>query len=84
MNQLRVEIMGRGLAWLDTGTTESISEATEFVKALEKRQGLKIGCIEESAMESGFITPENLIQLGEKMKMTDYGKYIIKRALECK
>ena len=72
--------MGRGFAWLDTGTCESLSEASEFVKLLEKRQGLKIACLEEIALEKGFITANEAKKLGEDLLMTDYGKYIIKRA----
>ena len=76
--------MGRGFAWLDTGTCESLSEASEFVKLLEKRQGLKIACLEEIALEKGFITANEAKKLGEDLLMTDYGKYIIKRAQQWK
>ena len=79
-NKLKVELMGRGFAWLDTGTHDSLYEAGEFVKALENRQGLKIGCIEEVALEKGFITKSEAIKLGNKLSKTDYGKYIINRA----
>lgn len=82
--ELMVEIMGRGYAWLDTGTHDSLAEAGEFVKALEKRQGLKIGCIEENSLEQGFISKEIALQLGENLKKTDYGKYLIKRANQWK
>jgi len=81
---LKVNIMGRGYAWLDTGTHDSLAEAGEFVKALEKRQGLKIGCIEENSLEQGFITKEEALKLGEELAKTDYGKYIIKRAIQWK
>ena len=79
-NTLKLEIMGRGFAWLDTGTHDSLADATEFVKALEKRQGLQIACLEEIALERGFITKEEAIKLGNELKKTEYGKYILKRA----
>lgn len=83
-SELMINIMERGYAWLDTGTHDSLSEAGEFVKALEKRQGLKIGCIEEHCLEQGFISKEKAIQLGEELSKTDYGQYIIKRANQWK
>tara|TARA_B100000989_G_scaffold297919_1_gene285269 strand:+ start:2642 stop:3526 length:885 start_codon:yes stop_codon:yes gene_type:complete len=83
-SQLMVNIMGRGYAWLDTGTHDSLSEAGEFVKALEKRQGLKIGCIEENCLEQGFISKEEAVALGLELSKTDYGQYIIKRARQWK
>ena len=83
-NALKLEIMGRGYAWLDTGTHDSLSEAGEYVKTLEKRQGLKISCIEELAMEQGFITSEQAYNLGKKLDKTEYGRYIMKRAKEWK
>ena len=83
-SELMVNIMGRGYAWLDTGTHDSLSEAGEFVKALEKRQGLKIGCIEENSLEQGFISKEEAIALGLELSKTDYGQYIIKRARQWK
>ena len=79
---LMVNIMGRGFAWLDTGTHDSLAEAGEFVKTLEKRQGLKIGCIEESCLEQGFISKEEAFNLGKKLSKTEYGKYIMKRATQ--
>ena len=78
--QLKVEIMERGFAWLDTGTHDSLSEASEFVKALEKRQGLMIACLEEIALEQGYIDKKQVMELGKEMNKTDYGKYIINRA----
>jgi len=78
-SKLMVKIMGRGYAWLDTGTHDSLSEAGEFVKALEKRQGLKIACIEENALEQGFISTKEAIRLGEELSKTEYGQYLIKR-----
>ena len=76
--------MDRGYAWLDTGTHDSLSEAGEFVKALEKRQGLKIGCIEENCLEKGFISKEQAILLGKELEKTEYGQYLIKRAEQWK
>lgn len=81
---LKLNLMGRGYAWLDTGTHDSLSEAGEFVKALEKRQGLKIGCIEEACLENGFLSKEQAKRLGEELAKTDYGKYLIKRAIQWK
>lgn len=83
-SELMVTIMGRGYAWLDTGTHDSLSEASEFVKALEKRQGLKIACLEENALEQGFISKEGAIKLGEELSKTEYGQYIIRRASQWK
>jgi len=77
---LKVEVMEQGFAWLDTGTHESLSEAGVFVRALEKRQGLKVACLEEIAMEEGFISPEQAIELGKELSTTEYGQYIIRRA----
>ena len=83
-SDLMVTIMGRGFAWLDTGTHDSLSEASEFVKALEKRQGLKIACLEENALEQGFINKEQALLLGEELYKTEYGQYIIRRANQWK
>jgi glucose-1-phosphate thymidylyltransferase len=83
-SELMVNVMGRGYAWLDTGTHDSLAEAGEFVKALEKRQGLKIGCIEENCLEQGFITKEEAMKLGKELSKTDYGKYLVKRAKQWK
>jgi len=79
-SELMVTIMGRGYAWLDTGTHDSLSEASEFVKALEKRQGLKIACLEENVLEQGFISKQEAKKLGEELYKTEYGQYIIRRA----
>lgn len=81
---LKVEVLGRGYAWLDTGTHDSLSEAGEFVKALEKRQGLKIACIEENCLEQGFINKEEAIRLGKELSKTEYGQYLIKRGSQWK
>ncbi|MDO6803343.1 glucose-1-phosphate thymidylyltransferase RfbA [Wenyingzhuangia sp. 1_MG-2023] len=78
--QLHVEIMGRGYAWLDTGTCDSMLEASNFIHTLEKRQGLKVACIEEIAYEEGYIDKKQLLILGEEMKNNEYGQYLIRKA----
>jgi glucose-1-phosphate thymidylyltransferase len=83
-SELMVNVMGRGYAWLDTGTHDSLAEAGEFVKALEKRQGLKIGCIEENSLEQGFISKEQAMNLGNELSKTEYGQYLIKRVKQWK
>jgi len=75
---LKLEIMGRGYAWLDTGTHDSLLEASNFVQTIEKRQGLKIACIEEIAFEKGWIDKEQLVLIAEPMKSTSYGQYLLK------
>lgn len=80
--RLKVELMGRGYAWLDTGTHESMLEASTFIQTIEHRQGLKIACLEEIAYEMGYITKEKLIELAQPLKKNQYGQYIIKRANE--
>ena len=77
---LRVETMGRGFAWLDTGNHDSLLEAADFVAAFQKRQGLYVSCIEEIAYKRGFMTKEQLIALAEPLLKTDYGKYLIEVA----
>ncbi len=81
-NNLKVELMGRGYAWLDTGTHESLLEASNFIQTMEKRQGLKIACIEEIAYEMGYITDAELLELAGVLKKNSYGQYLIKRANE--
>lgn len=76
-NKLKVELLGRGMAWLDTGTPEGMLKASEFVEAVQSRQGFYISCIEEIAWRRGFITKEQLKTIGTELKMTDYGKYIL-------
>ena len=71
--------MGRGHAWLDTGTHESLLEASQFIQTVEKRQGLKIGCLEEVAFEKGFISKEKLLIQAKALKGTIYGDYLISR-----
>jgi glucose-1-phosphate thymidylyltransferase len=79
---LRVEIMGRGLAWLDTGTHDSLMEASLFISVLEKRQGLKVGCVEEIAYRGGFISKSQLLGLAAELKSNEYGRYLTKVAYE--
>ncbi|MCH7398332.1 glucose-1-phosphate thymidylyltransferase RfbA [Belliella sp. DSM 107340] len=76
---LKVELMGRGYAWLDTGTHESMMEASNFIHTIEKRQGLKVACLEEIAYEMGYISDDELLKLAEPLKKNDYGKYLIKK-----
>jgi len=79
---LKVELMGRGYAWLDTGTHESLLEASNFIQTIENRQGLKVACIEEIAYEMGYITKESLLDLAQPLKKNQYGQYLIRRANE--
>ena len=79
-NRLKVELMGRGYAWLDTGTHESLLEASNFIQTIENRQGLKVACIEEIAHEMGYITAEELLELAQPLKKNQYGQYLISRA----
>ena len=78
--ELKVELLGRGMAWLDTGTPEGMLKAAEFVEAVQSRQGFYISCIEEIAWRRGFITTEQLRTIGESLKMTDYGQYLLNLA----
>ena len=78
--RLNVERMGRGYAWLDTGTHDSLIEAAEFVRTIERRQGLKIGCPEEIAFEQGWIDAAAVRTLGEALKKTEYGQYLLRIA----
>ncbi|MCF6182119.1 glucose-1-phosphate thymidylyltransferase RfbA [Lutibacter sp.] len=74
--KLKLEVMGRGYAWLDTGTQDSLLEASNFIQTIEKRQGLKIACIEEIAFEKGYINKQQLLKLSEEYKNNQYGKYL--------
>lgn len=81
-DRLTVELMGRGYAWLDTGTHESLLEASTFIEIIERRQGLKVACIEEIAFEKGYITKEQLIELAQPLAKNQYGQYLLRRAEE--
>ena len=79
---LKVEVMGRGYAWLDTGTHESLLEASNYIQTIENRQGLKVACLEEIACQMGYISTEELLVLAEPLKKNGYGQYLIQRAKE--
>lgn len=79
-SRLKVELMGRGYAWLDTGTHESLLEASSFIQTIENRQSLKVACLEEIAYEMGYISKEKLLELAEPLKKNQYGQYLISRA----
>ena len=78
-DRLKLEQMGRGYAWLDTGTHDSLLAASEYIAVIERRQGLKVACIEEIAFDLGYITEEQLLSLAEPLKKTGYGQYLIQR-----
>jgi len=80
--QLKVEILGRGFAWLDTGTHDSLAEATSYIETIEKRQGLKVACLEGIGLRKGWITPEKLRQLAIPMLKNQYGQYLLRMADE--
>ena len=82
--ELKVQTLGRGFAWLDTGTHDSLSEASTFVEAIEKRQGLKIACLEEIAYHQGWISKEQVCELAQPMIKNQYGKYLLKLIEEAK
>ncbi len=79
---LKVELMGRGYAWLDTGTHESLLEASNYIQTIENRQGLKVACLEEIAYEMGYISKKQLIKLAQPLLKNQYGQYLIRRANE--
>jgi glucose-1-phosphate thymidylyltransferase len=74
---LNVELLGRGFAWLDTGTHASLLEAAQFVETIEKRQGYKVACLEEIALHNGWLTKEQVLEVGQSMSKNDYGQYLI-------
>ncbi len=76
--ELKVQLLGRGFAWLDTGTHDSLSEASTFIEVIEKRQGLKVACLEEIAYKNGWISKERLLEIAEPMKKNQYGQYLLK------
>jgi glucose-1-phosphate thymidylyltransferase len=80
--RLKVKVMDRGYAWLDTGTHESLLEAANFIEIIERRQGLKVACIEEIAYEKGYITKSQLIELAQPLIKNQYGQYLLRRAGE--
>ena len=82
MDKLKVSLLGRGIAWLDTGTPQGLLNAAEYVEAVQSRQGYYVSCIEEIAWRRGFITTKQLLELGKELQTTDYGKYIISLAEE--
>lgn len=84
MGELKVTLLGRGMAWLDTGTPSNMLKAAEFVEAVQDRQGFYVSCIEEIAWRRGFINTEQLKRLGEELKMTEYGQYLLTIAEESK
>lgn len=82
MGKLKVSLLGRGIAWLDTGTPQGLLKAAEYVEAVQSRQGYYVSCIEEIAWRRGFITTKQLLELGKELQTTDYGQYIISLAEE--
>ena len=80
--RLNVELLGRGYAWLDTGTHESLLQASQFIEIIEKRQGLKVACLEEIAFVKGYISKQQLIKLAQQLANNQYGQYLLKRADE--
>ena len=80
--RLKVELLGRGYAWLDTGTHESLLQASQFIEIIEKRQGLKVACLEEIAFVKGYISKQQLIELAQQLANNQYGQYLLKRAEE--
>lgn len=82
LGTLHVELLGRGFAWLDTGTHESLLEASQFVETIEKRQGYKIACLEEIAFNNGWLTSEELLERGKSMSKNGYGQYLLSIAGE--
>lgn len=81
-SNLKVELLGRGFAWLDTGTHESLLQASNYIQTIESRQGLKVACLEEIAFKKGYINKTQLLKLAEPLKKNEYGKYLIELAKE--
>ena len=79
-NRLSMKLLGRGMAWLDTGTHDSLLQASNFISTIENRQGLKVACLEEIAFNKGYINKEQLLKLAEPLKKNEYGKYLLKVA----
>lgn len=79
LGKLKVELMGRGYAWLDTGTHESMLEASNFIHTIEKRQGLKVACLEEIAYDMGYINSAKLLELANQLRKNEYGEYLLKK-----
>lgn len=82
--ELKVQLLGRGFAWLDTGTHDSLSEASTFIEVIEKRQGLKVACLEGIALKQGWITPDKMYELAQPMLKNQYGQYLLKVIEELK
>ncbi len=78
--ELKVQTLGRGFAWLDTGTHDSLAEASTYIEVIEKRQGLKVACLEGIALRKGWITPEKMRELAQPMLKNQYGQYLLKMA----
>ena len=76
-NRLKVDLFGRGYAWLDTGSHEDLLEASKFIETIERRQGLKVACIEEIAFEKGYISQKQLLEAAKVMKNNQYGQYLL-------
>ncbi|MBK6797990.1 MAG: glucose-1-phosphate thymidylyltransferase RfbA [Acidobacteria bacterium] len=82
LNDLHVEKLGRGIAWLDTGTHESLQQASSFIQVLQERQGLMVSCLEEIAFKMGYITAEQVLRIAEPMKKNDYGQYLMRMLVQ--
>jgi glucose-1-phosphate thymidylyltransferase len=81
-DELQVEVLGRGIAWLDTGTYESLQQASSFIHTIQERQGLKVACLEEIAYRQGYLSRDELIKRGEELKKNSYGEYLLQLANE--
>ncbi len=80
--ELHVEVLGRGMAWLDTGTQEALLQASTFIQAIQERQDLKVACPEEIALKMGYLSPEDVRQIGESMRKNEYGQYLLRLVQE--